>query len=164
MTWGASKIFRLFVSDMITSTMGTGWTGLDSDVCKVALYNNTITPDQDVATATLTAYNGVGSQWVVANEVTDANWPAGGVNLTTPIVAPPGGVPVAGVVFFDGDDTTGAGNVTLTNAYGCLVYDSTVSSTANRGVCFNYFGGAQSVTGGTFTIVWSANGLFRFTL
>ena len=35
---------------------------------------------------------------------------------------------------------------------------------ADHGVCFNYFGGAQSVTAGTFTIVWDANGLAKFTL
>ncbi len=34
----------------------------------------------------------------------------------------------------------------------------------DQGVCYNYFGGAQSVTAGTFTIVWNANGIFRITL
>jgi len=35
---------------------------------------------------------------------------------------------------------------------------------AKQGVCYNYFGGAQSVTAGTFTIVWNVNGVCRFTV
>ncbi len=46
-----------------------------------------------------------------------------------------------------------------------VLYSGTTAGTvADQGVCFNYFGGAQTVTGGTFTIVWHANGLFRFTV
>lgn len=56
--------------------------------------------------------------------------------------------------------------MTITNAYGAFVYDDTISggTVADQGVCFNYFGGAQSVTAGTFTVVWHANGIVRFTL
>ena len=50
----------------------------------------------------------------------------------------------------------------LAAVYGCLVYDDTL--TPKAGVCYNYFGGTNSVTNGTFTIVWHANGVFRFTL
>jgi hypothetical protein len=46
-----------------------------------------------------------------------------------------------------------------------LVYDATITAgtVAKQGLCFNYFGGTQSVTGGTFTIVWDATGVFKFT-
>jgi hypothetical protein len=66
---------------------------------------------------------------------------------------------------FDANDLAGGGTVTITNAYGCFVYDDTITAgtVADQGVCFNYFGGAQSVTSGTFTIVWSASGLFQIT-
>jgi hypothetical protein len=30
-------------------------------------------------------------------------------------------------------------------------------------VCYNYFGGVNSVTDGTFTIVWNASGIFTIT-
>ena len=29
---------------------------------------------------------------------------------------------------------------------------------------FHYFGGSQGVTAGTFTIIWHANGINRYTL
>jgi hypothetical protein len=31
-------------------------------------------------------------------------------------------------------------------------------------VCFNYFGGTNSVTAGTLTIIWNASGIFTLTL
>jgi hypothetical protein len=49
--------------------------------------------------------------------------------------------------------------------FGCLVYDDTITTpVADQGLCFNYFGGTQSVTAGTFTVVWSASGIFRITV
>ena len=54
---------------------------------------------------------------------------------------------------------------TITNAYGVLVYDDTLATpVADQGVCYNYLGGANSVTNGVFTVVWHANGIFRITL
>jgi hypothetical protein len=47
---------------------------------------------------------------------------------------------------------------------GCLVYDDTLTTPDDPGVCYNWFGSAQSVTNGTFTVVWHANGLFRITV
>jgi hypothetical protein len=71
----------------------------------------------------------------------------------------------AGVVFYDAADTAGAGNVTLAGVFGCLVYDDTLTTpVADQGICYNYFGGTQSVTAGTFTVVWAANGIWRLTL
>ena len=45
------------------------------------------------------------------------------------------------------------------------MYDNTITAgtVAAQGMCFNYFGGAQSVTSGTFTINWDATGIFKFT-
>lgn len=158
MAWANSKIFRPFLADALDNTTAID---LGSDVPKVALYNNSITPSQDVTSA-LSAYNAGSSQWLTANEVTDAtNWTAGGRPLASTVLNSGS----AGVVFYDAADTSGAGNVTITNAYGCLVYDDTLTTpVADQGICFNYFGGANSVTAGTFTIQWHANGLFRFTL
>ena len=48
--------------------------------------------------------------------------------------------------------------MTVAAAYGCLVYDHTITVTANQGLCYNYFGGSQSVTAGTFTIIWATVG------
>lgn len=71
----------------------------------------------------------------------------------------------AGVVFFDAADTASAGaTADLAAVFGCLVYDTTSATVANQGICYNYFGGTNSVTNGTFTVVWHANGIFRMTL
>lgn len=160
MAFTASAIFREWVTGPMMQSAGTGYTGLDSDVVNVALFNNTTTPDKDAAVGS-TGYNtGV---WVTGNEVTDAtNWVAGGRALASKTFT----TPATGVAMFDAADLAGAGNVTLANVYGCLVYDNTITAgtVAKQGACFNYFGGAQSVTAGTFTIVWHANGVHRFTV
>jgi hypothetical protein len=157
MAWASSKIFRPFIADMLQNTAAFD---LDTDVPKVALYNNTPTPATDV-TAALSAYNAGTSQWVVANEVSDAtNWVAGGRPLVSGAVSTG-----TGYVMYDAADTSGGGNVTLASVYGCLVYDDTLTTpVADQGLCYNYFGGVQSVTAGTFTIQWHANGLMRITV
>jgi hypothetical protein len=159
MAWSNSRIFRPFLADVLDNTTAVD---LGTDVPKVALYDNDITPSQDVTSA-LSAYNAGSSQWVSAgNEVIDAtNWVAGG----RPLASTSLNSGTAGVVFYDAADTAGAGNVTLASVFGCLVYDDTLTTpVADQGICYNYFGGSQSVTGGTFTVVWHANGIFRFTL
>lgn len=161
MAFTASAIFREWPIQMF-QVSGTGYTGLDSDTVKAALYNNTGTPDKDAAVG-LTGYAAATSAWVTGNEVTDAtNWVAGGRALASKTFT----TPATGVAMFDAADLAGGGNVTLSNVYGCLVYDDTITagSVADQGVCFNYFGGPQSVTAGTFTIVWNANGICRFSV
>jgi hypothetical protein len=156
----------------IQATQGQGQTaqvfpagtygGLAADTINTALFNNTSAPDNTVA-RTLTGFNT--GQWVTANEVIDTggtNWVSGGRALASKTTN------VATNVFtFDAADTTGAGNVTLTNAFGCMTYDNGITAgtggVAKQGVCYNYFGGGQSVTAGTFTIVWNASGIFTIT-
>lgn len=159
MAFTASAIFREWPIQMF-QVSGTGYTGLDSDTVKVSLHNNSITPDKDAAVAS-TGFNT--GQWTTTNEVTDAtNWVSGGRALASKTFT----TPSTGVAMFDAADLAGGGNVTLSNVYGCLVYDDTITAgtVADQGVCFTYFGGAQSVTAGTFTIVWSANGIARITV
>ena len=160
MAWSASAIFREFVTDAIANAVAYDLSGTGVDTFKAALYNNSITPDKDSA---LTGYNEATSQWVTANEVIDTtgggtDWPSAGVALTSPAVTNPS----TGVVMWDASDTASGSTADISNANGCLVYDNTLAGTP--GICFNYFGGANSVTNGTFTIVWSANGLLRITV
>lgn len=142
------------------AVLPAGYGGLAADSVKVSLYNNTTAPDNTVARASA-AYNT--GQWVVANEVTDAtNWVAGGRALGSKTTN------VATNVFtFDAADLAGGGNVTISNAFGCLVHDASITAgtggTIDQGVCYNYFGSGQSVTAGTFTIVWNASGIFTVT-
>lgn len=158
MAWTNSKIFLEFVHSALENTAAIA---LSTDVPKVALYNNTGTPDLN-ATAALSAYAAATSQWVVANEVTDATgWPAGGRPLATITH-----VAATGVFTYDAADTVSANSTTtLASVYGCLVYDDTLTTpVADQGMCYNYFGGVQSVTSGTFTVVWNASGIFTVTL
>ena len=161
MAWSASSVFTQFVINplFVTVTNGakpTGFTSLTADTVKAALFNNSATPNKDDTLAN-SAY-GAG-QWVSGNEVTGTGWSAGGQTLS-------------GNAFSNGTgyeqftaSTVAATGVTISNAYGTLVYDSSVSggTVANQGICFNYFGGAQSVTAGNFSIIWNANGIFRVT-
>jgi hypothetical protein len=162
MSWTDSRIFRAFVNDIMSNTAPFKIGG--TDVFKAALMNNTGTPDRDAASAS-TAYNT--GQWTAAtNEVIDSSgggtdWPAGGVSLGTETLTTSAG----GIVMFDAPDTASGSTADIANAYGCLVYDDTLTTpVADQGVSFNYFGGANSVTAGTFTIVWHANGIARITV
>src|SRR5688500_13214745 len=153
MAWSASKIFVAFVEDALENTAALD---LNSDTFKAALYDNDITPDQTAATAN-TVYNA--GQWTAAgNEVADGTeWDAGGEPLTGVTFAAAANALEVGAT----DTPSGGSSATLANVFGCLVYDDTVG---DQGVCYNYFGGTNSVTDGTFTIVWNAAGIFALTL
>jgi hypothetical protein len=137
-------------------TSPTGYSDLvATDTIDVSLFNNTTTPDATVAVASSGYNTGV---WVTGNEVTDAtNWVAGGRALASKAFSYDSGS-VSQV--FHAANLAGGGNVTIANAYGCLVYDLSITAgtVAKQGLCFNYFGGAQAVTAGTFTIVWATVG------
>ena len=157
MAWSASKIFVSTIEDMLENTTAMD---LNSDSFKVALYDNDITPDQTVASAS-TAYNA--GQWTASgNEVADAaEWPATGQALDSVTFAP-----TTNVLKFDAADEVSTGtSATLANVYGCLIYDDTITTpVADQGVCYLYFGGVNSVTDGTFTVVFNASGIFTLTL
>lgn len=158
MAWTNSKMFRQMLGDFFVRTTNFAM-DFDADTFKAALFNNSITPDNDV-TAANSAYN-VG-QWATANEQFEAGqWAQGGVALASPSL----NVGTADVVFFDANDTASGSAADLANVYGCLVYDDTLTTpVADQGVCYNYFGGANSVVNGTFTVQWAANGIWRITL
>lgn len=157
MAWTSSEVFRAWFKDCMDRTAAFD---MNTDAFLVALFNDTITPNQDAAAAD-TAYNA--GVWLTAAEETGSagQWDAGGESLPNPTI----NAGTAGVVFWDGDNVVSGATATIADAYGCLVYDDTLTTpVANQGVCFNYFGGANSVTSGTFTINWAANGIWRATL
>ena len=159
MTWSGSGIFNSWQRDAVIPT--TSFAGkLGADTFKASLFNNSITPDNTVTSA-LSGYNATSSQWLTTNEQTDAtNWVAGGRALSGTAVSSTG----VNYTAFTASNTAGGGNVTLSGVYGDLVYDSSLSTpVANQGLAFHYFGGAQGVTAGTFTIVWNTNGVVRWT-
>lgn len=164
MTFGSSSavfgqfLFKPLLFAAANNGGATGYGGLTADTINVALFNDTTTPDKNAAVASTGFNTGV---WVTANEVVDVtNWVSGGRALANDAITS-----VTNGTMYDADDLAGGGTVTITNAFGCLVYDNTITAgtVAKQGVCFNAFGSAQSVSSGTFTIVWHANGLFRIT-
>jgi hypothetical protein len=159
-TGAGSKIMRSFLLDALTNKE---WNlAVAGDTPKVMLVNNAGTPNQD-DTIAHNAYNGAGGQWVSATvEVIDVtNWVAGGRALGTQGLQ----TATAGTVWYDAADTAGGGNVTV-SAYGCMVYDDTITTpVADPGMTWHSFSVQPSaVTAGTFTIVWDANGIFRLSL
>lgn len=171
MAWGSpsgSSMFRAFLADAltpgtITATGGWGWATVNP---KAALYDNNITPDNDVTSANSAYGAGV---WTAVGGATGGNqvyqagqWAQAGVAMTTGYGLDRTGT--ADTIFYDYPDTASGASCTISNVFGCLVYNDTATApVADQGISFNYFGGTQSVSAGTFTIVWSANGVWRVT-
>jgi hypothetical protein len=157
MAWSASGMFRQTFIDIFDKALTTH----DFDAAaqfKVALYNNSITPDFDVSAAN-SAYNA--GQWATANEVTSATeWAAGGVVLASNDVTGVAG----GIIMLDANDTASSAGATMSGIYGCLIYmDAVTTPVADQGLLAVYFGGTgYSVTSGTFTIQWNASGIARW--
>jgi hypothetical protein len=151
-----SKVFSAFITDALNHTNAFD---LNSDALKVAIYNNTGTPDQ-TDTAAHNAYNGSGGAWVVANEASNGGWSAGGLALASVTSGF-----ASNVYTFDAADTANGSAATIADTRGCLLYDSTLTTpVANQGISFHSFGGLTAVTAGTLTIVWNASGIIQLTL
>jgi hypothetical protein len=155
MAWSNSKIFMAFLEDCLENTSALD---IDSNTHKAALFDNSITPSQTVASASTAFGAGV---WASGQVFDGAEWATGGVALT--------GVTSAfssNVYTFDATDTPSTGtSATLAAVFGCLVYNDTATTpVADQGMSFHYFGGTNSVTDGQFTIVWNASGIFTLTL
>ena len=150
----SSKIFTATVTDQMnrTSTMD-----INTDTHNIALYGNTPTPDQTVSSANA-AYNA--GQWLTTSEVTATGWPAGGLALANVASSY-----TSNVYTFDADDRAGGASDTVTGAYGCLIFDFSVSAPVSKQAwCFLAFGGSNSVTSGTFTVVFNAAGIMTMTV
>jgi hypothetical protein len=160
--WTNSKIFSAFVTDSLAKTT---LMDINADTMNAALFDTSVTPDQTVASAS-TAYNAgvwAGGHLTDTGTSAPAGWPTVGRPLVTPTITFS-----SNVLTFDAVDTASANAVTtITAAFGTLVYSDTIASpVAKQGICFLYFGGTQTVTLGTLTLVWAAppDGLFKLTL
>jgi hypothetical protein len=163
MAWSVSAIFQQAMKNPMTASLAgtsnvtlpttysaTG--GLAADTLKVAVFNNTTAPDKTAAVAS-TGYNT--GQWTTGNEITGTGWSAGGVAIGTQNFALDTGS--SSFCFYVSGGQTSTTGVTLSAFYGALVYDYTITggTVAKQGMCFNYFGGTQTITAGTFTILWA---------
>lgn len=162
MAWSASNVFQEWVKNPLfqgPTGQPTGYTGYASDTMNCALYASGITPDRNAAVGS-TGYNtGV---WITGNEKTGSSeWVAGGRALASKTNAASGGT-----VTLDAADLTGSASITMTAVEGCLIYDNTITAgtVAKQGMCYLWFGGAQQVTAGTFSVVFNAAGIVTATV
>lgn len=166
MAFGAnSKIFTAYLNNVLANITAMD---IDTDATvNCALFNDTITPSQTAAAAS-TAY-GAGA-WASGGVVdTGSSAPNGWPAIGRPLAwgtATRLSAETATTLKFDADDTVSANAVTtLTNAYGCLIYDDTITTpVADQGFCYLSFGGANSVTLGTFTVVYNGSGIISITM
>jgi hypothetical protein len=155
MAWSASAIFQQAMLNPIagrcwTTAAPTTYSSLSADTINCALYGNTGTPDKTAAVAS-TGYNT--GQWVTGNEITGTGYTAGGSALGSKAFAIDTG---SSSICFTAANVSWTA-ATLAGVYGDLIYDNTITAgtVAKQGLCYNYFGGTQSVTAGTFTIQWA---------
>lgn len=162
MAWSNSRIFAQTILDILDGTTAMDLDSAGAGDYLAALYGDTITPDNTVA-ATATAYNNAAGVWDTDEKSDTTEWDAGG----EPIVAP-NLTKASAVLTWDDDGTnviSGGSSATLAAVFGCLCYSGVIATpVVDQGVCYNYFGGTQSVTNGTFTIQWAATGIFTLTL
>jgi hypothetical protein len=117
-----------------------------ADSIKVILLNNShaFDADHDVLTD------------ISTNELATAGgYTAGGVAIGNPTVTQDD---TNNCATFDGNDV--AWTSATFSAYHAALYNDTVSDNLVASIDF---GGLKSVTAGTFTISWSANGIYRLT-
>jgi len=125
------------------------------DVLKVDLYDGSV----DLATAGDTinvalydnvhAFSAGDTIYTVTNEISGTGYSAGGATLAGQTVTMG-----SNTATFDGTDTSWT-SATFTTAH-AVIYDSTNTNSLMHSIDF---GGDQSVTAGTFTIVWNAAGI-----
>lgn len=163
MAWADSRIFQEWVKNPLlngSTGVATAYTGFLTDSMKCALFAAGITPDRNAALAS-TGYNS--GVWTTGNEKTGSSeWVAGGRVLATKT-----NVASAGTVTLDAADLTGVASITMASVEGCLIYDDTVTAgntVVDQGMCFLWFGGPQSVTAGTFSVVFNASGIMTVTV
>lgn len=154
MAWSASKVFTAFITDSFNDTANMN---VDGDQIEAALFDNTITPSQTVASASTAYAAGV---WASGGVSDATGWPALGrplQSITSTFAS--------NVYTYDAADTASANSTTtLTNAFGTLIYNNTIAApVAKQGICYLYFGGGASVVSGNFTIIYNASGLITGT-
>ena len=137
---------------------------------------NAISPDISlVATGNNISLSGVNdtpnyaldpATWTNANEVTGgANWPTGGINLSTgtyaPTVTAVTGPPL--LLMWDMNDISVASTTTTAAAYGAYIYANALAPKAM--IMGIWFGGTgYSTLNGTFGITWNVAGLLTIQM
>ena len=143
MAWTASGLYVLTWIDLLGSTQLP--VDLSLTTYKIAMYNNTETPNY----STETLYS-------ATNEVSGTGYTATGQVVITPTITES----PAGTLMFDLGDQVWASPTTVT-AFGAKYYKAV---TANNLIAGINFAGSFTSTAGTFTIQWAATGVFTIDL
>jgi hypothetical protein len=153
----SSKIFVSTVEDIFENTTAID---LNSGTFNLALFNDTITPDQLVVSAQ-TAFAAAAGVWDTGEVFDGAEWPTGGQQLDSVTF-----IPTSNVLAWDAANEVSTGtSATLADVRGCLIYNTDINTPVDsQGICYLSFGGANSVTDGTFTVIFNAAGILTFTL
>lgn len=131
-----------------TSGRRTNWTG---DAIKTALTDNAYTPDQDADDF----YNDFSAHELGSG----SGYTTGGVALTTKTLTYDS---ASNETRLDADDASWTSASFST--YYAVTYDSTPgTSTTNPLMGYVDFGGVETVSSGTFTIVWDSTGVLKVT-
>jgi hypothetical protein len=130
----ASGIYDVFKVDLMDGSVNVSSGG---DTLNVALYDNSH------------AFTAGDTVYTVTNEISGTGYSAGGAALANQTVSL-----ASNTATFDADDTSWT-TATFTT-YHAVIYDVT---NTNSLIASIDFGGAQTVTAGTFTIEWNANGI-----
>lgn len=140
----------LLTFEEFTLNIGLKGFNLETDVLKLGLIDNTITPAIDNATPTWGDYS--------ANEVsTGGNYPAGGMIITNNTYTE-----ASGVATLDGDNLALILDVAgFTDAYWGILYSDTHATDAALG--FLDLGGPVSEVAGPIAINWNASGIWTLT-
>lgn len=144
MAWTASGLYVLTFIDVFDTTQLA--LDLDLETHKIALYNNTETPNFSTETA-----------YAVTNEVTGTNWAAGGVVVTTTTVSES----PAGSLMWDAADVSVA-STTLTGVRGAKIYADALAG--NNLIVGINFGADYATSNGTFGVQWASGGIFAIDL
>jgi len=137
----ASGIYNRFKANLMNKEVD-----LEADTIKVALLDNSH------------SFNADDNTWsdVSANEISGTGYTAGGEELTNKSVTQDDTNDKA---VFDADDVSWS-SATFT-AYHAVLYDDSLAS--DDLICSIDFGGAKSVSSGTFTIQWDADGIITLS-
>lgn len=146
MAWTASGLYVLTFIDLFDTTQ----LAIDLDLTshKIAMYNNTETPNFSTETA-----------YAATNEVSGAGYTAGGKDLTG--LAPATSESPSGTLKYDMGDQSWTTS-TITAARGSKLYADAL--VGNNLIVAHNFGADFSTSNGTFTIQWHANGVFTIDL
>jgi hypothetical protein len=157
-SWTNSAIFQQALINPLLgkatgSTNPTTFGSWGADTIDVALFLTGATPDKTAVVGS-TGYNT--GTWTTTNEAPGTgNYTQGGTALASKTNTIDSG---SSSLCFTAANPSWT-SATISSVFGDFVYDASITATGStvtkQGFCFNYFGGSQSVTSGTFTIQWA---------